>query len=119
MVGQKGRDKVDGIPGVWLEIGFLPDTRVLVGFDQASAAAEALGKPVLRMNKMNHIVAIEAKAKNLKVFLPGGTEKEMAGVSAEQASAVYARSFMEPLAGFMREYGQQTAAAINAHYPVN
>jgi len=119
MVGQKGRAKVDGVPGIWLEIGFLPDTRVLVGFEQYAAAAEAQGKKVQRLNKMNHVVVVEAKAQNMKVFLPGGTAKEMAGANPDAIGAVYQKHFMEPLMAFMKEYGAKTAAAINAHYPTN
>lgn len=116
-VGQKGRDKVDGVPGLWLEMGSLPDTRVMVGFEQYAEAARAQGKKVLNFNKSNHVVVIEAKAKNMKLFVPGGSAKQMAGVTPEQQAAVFQKYFIDPIRAFTKEYADETAAAINAHYP--
>jgi len=116
-IGQKGRAKVDGVPGVWLEMGTLPDTRVLVGFEQYAAAARAKGKTVLNFNKSNHVVVIEAKAENMRLFVPGGSAKEMAGITIEQQAAVFEKHFIGPLREYSQQYATKTAAAINGHYP--
>lgn len=116
-LGQKGKAKVDGVPGIWLEVGSLLDTRVLVGFDQATAAAEALGKRVQKINKMNHVVAFNASDGSLKLFVPGGSAKEMAGVPDEKVVAVFRSHFIEPMLAFSKAYAAGVATAIGERYP--
>lgn len=117
MLGQKGKAKVDGVPGLWIEVGSLLDTRVLVGFDQATAAAEALGKRVQKINKMNHVTAFNVNDGSLKLFVPGGTEKEMAGVAPEKVAAVFRSHFIEPMMAFSKAYAVAVVASIASHYP--
>lgn len=116
-LGQKGRAKVDGVPGVWLEVGSLLDTRILVGFDQATAAAEALGKRVQKINKMNHVVALNTTDGELKLFVPGGSAKEMAGVPADKIAAVFRSHFIEPMVAFSKAYAAGVATALLELYP--
>lgn len=118
IMGQKGKAKVDGVPGIWLEVGSLLDTRVLVGFDQATAAAEALGKRVQKINKMNHVVIVNASDGSLKLFVPGGKAKEMAGVPAEKVAEVFRSHFIEPMLAFSKAYAVAVAAAVAERYPV-
>lgn len=117
ILGQKGKDKVDGVPGLWIEVGSLLDTRVLVGFDQATAAAEAIGKRVQKINKMNHVVAFNTNDGSLKLFVPGGSAKEMAGVPAEKVAAVFRSHFIEPMMAYSKLYAVAVAAAIAERYP--
>lgn len=116
-MGQKGKEKVEGVPGVWLEVGSMFDTRILVGFDQATAAAEALGKRVQKINKMNHVVALNASDGSLKLFVPGGSAKEMAGVPADKVAGVFRSHFIEPMMAFSKAYAKAVAAAIAERYP--
>ncbi len=117
-MGQKGREKIDGVPGVWLEVGSMFDTRILVGFDQATAAAEALGKRVQKINKMNHVVALNANDGSLKLFVPGGSAKEMAGVSGDKVAAVFRSHFIEPMMAYSKAHAKAVAAVVAERYPV-